>query len=109
MAGEKSDNWIRTFLWGAFSIGAGLMIGYFLELGQKDTAYLAVIILIFYVLFSRWFGSTKDGKLKKKEGKEEMASLPATPGINLDMPENMENDEQRREWLDKFLLKQQDL
>jgi len=105
-------------LWGAISLAVGLSIGVYFELGDKKTLFVVVVTVGLYVMaLLRWLKHEQDKKASTESYNpvvpNEMHSLgdndkPVAPTMSTHKDEKKLSDEETREWLDDFLVDQQD-
>lgn len=108
MKNHNNQGGIGVLVWGAVSLGAGLLLGRVLDLSSRDTVFLAVAIFIFSGLFSRWLDIKPEVRGEGEDGKaDHAAASDSLPGLA--MPAEFADDGERREWLDDFLVRHQDI
>ena len=121
-------------LWGGVSLAIGLSIGFYFELDEKKILFIAVAAVGLYVLaLMRWLkveeAKKKDPNYSNKgtQNAQKVSSVMVDDGVKerfdsmavekneykraasgAKVSDRKTNDDESREWLDEFLIKQQD-
>lgn len=92
-----------AILWGAVSATLGLSAGVYYDLDRRKTIFLITVFLGLYILFLLYrFNEKKHYKNPERSTKPQEKNTNNTPE-----PDSDEKINDPRQWLDDFLVKQQ--